>query len=44
MTSSNDNLNSKISDVTDISKPWDKNNQACWDWHVSLAYNDAKEV
>ena len=28
MLKSNKNLNSKISDVTDISKPWDKDNQA----------------
>mgnify|MGYP000669104799 CR=1 FL=1 len=39
----NDNLNSKISNATDISKPWDKDNQAWWDWYVTLADNNAKE-
>ena len=43
MLKSNKNLNSKISDVTDISKPWDKDNQAWWDWYVSLADNDKKK-
>ena len=43
MISSNKNLNSKISDATDVSKPWDKDNQAWWDWYVSLAYNNVKE-
>ena len=43
MTKSNNNFNSKESDATDISKPWDKDNQAWWDWYVSLADNDAKE-
>ena len=43
MISSNKNLNSKISDATDVSKPWDKDNQAWWDWYVSLADNDVKE-
>ena len=43
MTKSNNNFNSKISDATDISKPWDKDNQAWWDWYVSLADNDVKE-
>ena len=33
----------KISDVTDISKPWDKDNQAWWDWYVSLADNSFEE-
>jgi hypothetical protein len=28
-----------ISD-TDVSQPWDKDNQAWWDWYVSLAEND----
>ena len=42
MTKSN-NFNSKISDATDISKPWDKDNQAWWDWYVSLADNDVKK-
>ena len=36
-------LNSKKSDNTDISKPWDKDNQAWWDWYVSLANNDIKK-
>ncbi len=35
--------NFKISDTTDISKPWDKDNQAWWDWYVSLADNKIKE-
>jgi len=34
-----DKLNSKKSDATDISKPWDKDNQAWWDWYVGLADN-----
>ena len=36
-------LNSKKSDTTDISKPWDKDNQAWWDWYVGLADNDKKK-
>ena len=32
-------LNSKKSDATDISKPWDRDNQAWWDWYVGLADN-----
>ena len=43
MKKSNNDLSSKISDVTDISKPWDKDNQAWWDWYVSLADNDVKK-
>ena len=43
MTTFNKKLNPKISDATDISKPWDKDNQAWWDWYVSLADNDIKE-
>ena len=43
MTNTNDNLKSKISDASDVSKPWDKDNQAWWDWYVSLADNDIKE-
>ena len=39
MNSSRDKKSSKISDATDISKPWDKNNQAWWDWYVGLADN-----
>ena len=33
----------KISDATDINKPWDKDNQAWWDWYVSLADNNKME-
>ena len=43
MSKSNTNLNSKLTDATDISKRWDKDNQAWWDWYVSLAHNDVKE-
>ena len=43
MTTSNKKLNPKISDASDISKPWDKDNQAWWDWYVSLADNDIKK-
>ena len=32
----------KTSDVTDISAAWDKDNQAWWDWYVTLAENKAK--
>ena len=39
MINSNDNLNSKISAAADISKPWDKDNQAWWDWYVSYITN-----
>ena len=39
MKFSQDKLNPKVSDATDISKPWDKDNQAWWDWYVSLADN-----
>ena len=39
MKSSRNKLSSEISDTTDISKPWDKDNQAWWDWYVSLADN-----
>ena len=42
MINSNDNLNSKISAAANISKPWDKDNQAWWDWYVGLADNDVK--
>ena len=38
-----DKINSKISDAADISKPWDKDNQAWWDWYVGLADNDKKK-
>ena len=43
MKASRDKLNSKKSDTTDISKPWDKDNQAWWDWYVGLADNDIKK-
>lgn len=29
---------------TDVSGPWDQDNQAWWDWYVSLAANDAAPV
>ena len=43
MKSSRDKLNSIVSDPTDISKPWDKDNQAWWDWYVSLADNNSND-
>ena len=43
MKFSQNKLSSEISDTTDISKPWDKDNQAWWDWYVSLADNKNKE-
>ena len=43
MTKSYNKFKSKISDATDISKPWDKDNQAWGDWYVSLADNDVKK-
>ena len=43
MKNSNRNLNTNISDSTDINKPWEKDNQAWWDWYVSLANNDFNE-
>ena len=43
MIKSNNNLNSKIFDSSDISKPWDKDNQAWWDWYVTLADNNDKK-
>ena len=43
MKTSRNKLNYKKSDVTDISKPWDKDNQAWWDWYVGLADNDDKK-
>ena len=42
MTNSHKNLSPKLSDASDISKPWDRDNQAWWDWYVSLANNDVK--
>ena len=44
MSKSNNNLNSKLTDAMDISKPWDKDNQAWWEWYVSLADNDDKDI
>ena len=38
-----DNPSSNESDITDISKPWDKDNQAWWDWYVGLADNNIKK-
>ena len=29
---------------TDVSEPWDKDNQAWWDWYVSLAENEAADA
>ena len=43
MKVSQNKLNSNNSDISDISKPWDKDNQAWWDWYVSLADNDIKK-
>ncbi len=43
MGKSNKNFNPRMSDASDISKPWDKDNQAWWDWYVSLADNDVKD-
>ena len=43
MKTSRDKLNSKKSDTTDISKPWDKDNQAGGDWYVGLADNNIKK-
>ena len=43
MTNSNKKSKYKTSDNVDISKPWDKDNQAWWDWYVSLADNDGKQ-
>ncbi len=43
MKISRDKTNPKISDATDISKPWDKENQAWWDWSVGLADNEIKK-
>ena len=42
MKISRDKTNPKISDASDISKPWDKDNQAWWDWYVGLADNEIK--
>ena len=43
MSKFNKNFNPRMFDASDISKPWDKDNQAWWDWYVSLADNDVKE-
>lgn len=29
---------------TDVSQPWDKDNQAWWDWYVSLAENEGADT
>ena len=34
---------SAASDNTDISQPWDQDNQAWWDWYVSLADNAGED-
>ena len=44
MKMSQKKLISNNSDITDISKPWDKDNQAWWDWYVGLADNDIKKI
>lgn len=31
-------------DNTDVSGPWDQDNQAWWDWYVSLAENEGEEA
>ena len=31
-------------DATDVSQPWDQDNQAWWDWYVSLADNEAEDA
>ena len=43
MDKQNKELHSEKTDSTDISKPWDKDNQAWWDWYVSLADNDKEK-
>ena len=43
MTNPDNDLNFKKSDATDISEPWDKDNQAWWDWYVTLADNKVKD-
>ena len=43
MDKQNKELHSEKTDSTDISKPWDKDNQAWRDWYVSLADNDKEK-
>ncbi|MEM6550453.1 MAG: phytanoyl-CoA dioxygenase family protein [Pseudomonadota bacterium] len=33
---------SSPSELTDVSKPWESDNQAWWDWYVSLADNEGE--
>ena len=33
-----------VNDATDVSQPWDADNQAWWDWYVSLAENDGADA
>ena len=39
MKTSQEKLKSQKSDNTDVSKPWNKDNQAWWDWYIGLADN-----
>ena len=43
MKTSQDKLKSQKSDITDVSKPWNKDNQAWWDWYIGLADNKSTE-
>ena len=43
MKTSQDKLKSQKSDNTDVSKPWNKDNQAWWDWYIGLADNKNTE-
>ena len=43
MKTSQDKLKSQKSDTTDVSKPWNKDNQAWWDWYIGLADNKSTE-
>jgi len=43
MKTSQDKLKSQKSDTTDVSKPWNKDNQAWWDWYIGLADNKNTE-
>ena len=33
-----------VDDATDVSQPWNEDNQAWWDWYVSLAENDGADA
>ena len=33
-----------VNDATDVSQPWDADNQAWWDWYVSLAENEGGDA